>query len=171
MVFLFFLLEINQRCCLEDLHERNKGNLSFCVIHCVRQCIIRKSPKGISKVLHSYFLRHLLDSPLFLSLTSFSQLSHLFLWILMKQLMSLRTAVARSSASEGYIMKENMELWSHTQKNRVNHLEEGLEKLRLVCLSWVHEHMSPDFVFRDVSKDQSQEDKQNEMMFHRVQGM
>ena len=44
--------------------------------------------------------------------------------------MSLRTGVARSSASEGYIMKENMELWSHIQKGRVNNLEEGLEKLR-----------------------------------------
>lgn len=44
--------------------------------------------------------------------------------------MSLRTGVARSSASEGYIMKENMQLWSHIQKNRVNHLEEGLELLR-----------------------------------------
>lgn len=32
-------------------------------------------------------------------------------------------------------MKENMQLWSHTQKNRVNHLEEGLEKLRFVFLA------------------------------------
>lgn len=55
--------------------------------------------------------------------------------VLITQLMSLRTAVARSSASEGYIMKENMQLWSHTQKNRVNHLEEGLEKLRFVFLA------------------------------------
>lgn len=44
--------------------------------------------------------------------------------------MSLKTGVARSSASEGYIMKENMELWTHIHKNRVKNLEEGLEKLR-----------------------------------------
>ena len=44
--------------------------------------------------------------------------------------MSLRTGVARSSASEGYIMKENMQLWSHIQKNRVHTLEDGLKQLR-----------------------------------------
>lgn len=29
-------------------------------------------------------------------------------------------------------MKENMELWSHVQKNRVNNLEEGIQQLRLI---------------------------------------
>ena len=46
--------------------------------------------------------------------------------------MEKKTGVARSSASEGYIMKENMELWSHVQKNRVNNLEEGIQQLRSV---------------------------------------
>lgn len=49
--------------------------------------------------------------------------------------MEKKTGVARSSASEGYIMKENMELWSHVQKNRVNNLEEGIQQLRSVELS------------------------------------
>ncbi|RWS26698.1 glutamate receptor ionotropic: NMDA 3A-like protein, partial [Leptotrombidium deliense] len=46
------------------------------------------------------------------------------------QLISMKTGVARSSASEGYIMKENMVLWDHVQKYRVKDLVEGLEKLR-----------------------------------------
>lgn len=46
------------------------------------------------------------------------------------QLMEKKTGVARSSASEGYIMKENMQLWSHVQKNRVSSLEEGINLLR-----------------------------------------
>lgn len=54
--------------------------------------------------------------------------------------MEKKTGVSRSSASEGYIMKENMELWSHVQKNRVNNLEEGIQQLRSVFspLNLVH---------------------------------
>ncbi|RWS03950.1 glutamate receptor ionotropic: NMDA 3A-like protein, partial [Dinothrombium tinctorium] len=46
------------------------------------------------------------------------------------KLMSMKTGVARSSASEGYIMKENMALWDHVQKYRVKDLVDGLDKLR-----------------------------------------
>ncbi|XP_053206425.1 uncharacterized protein LOC128390693 isoform X2 [Panonychus citri] len=45
-------------------------------------------------------------------------------------LMSMRTGVARSSASEGYIKKENMILYEHVQKFMFKDFDEGLDRLR-----------------------------------------
>jgi hypothetical protein len=42
----------------------------------------------------------------------------------------MRTGVARSSASEGYIKKENMALYGHVQKYMFKDMEEGLQRLR-----------------------------------------
>jgi hypothetical protein len=62
--------------------------------------------------------------------------------------MEKKTGVARSSASEGYIMKENMQLWSHVQKNRVNSLEEGINQLRYDFISAAHQKSKLDLLVK-----------------------